>query len=511
MNLNKTGILFMTILLLMITLLPVVAGAESNTSNGTAEPVILNLTATPAVTDLVLSNETVNETEFSPTNNYTEDNATGINGTASGNVTDSVNLRQMANTVSEPMVYTTLSPGDAPPEAKNYDHYVSFHMRANSLAQNYAYDMISRGEPGDGTQWVYTIYLLGSTSDWGAGEVGVIGHCTVGSVGLNWVSPRSTVLSPGTDYYVVWRYNKEGGGELFINNISQGAAVAGDIDNNLSTAFHVGEDMYVGGGRQHSAFDGTIWDVYHYEKDLEPVVFTFSMSCIENYDYKGHLDGVFNECDNVALRLNETPGWKMTFYHKDAEVTPFDFGTSDNNHPSLVDSTFYYHSGHGVDLLHLQGSLGTIIMLKNYNEMLIPPFYQGGIVAQDVNQKWGGKNKWVMLQSCNILVDRRWDNALTTSHGILGYSTTTGENSELPNIFFDYAINKKEPVVLAYQYATQDVFNDPNIMGAVIVKTSDQFNNEQFPGIGYSAPDSDPSVKPIYWPWPCVKKEGTST
>ena len=249
-------------------------------------------------------------------------------------------------------------------------------------------------------------------------------------------------------------------------------------------------------------------DNFVFRTQAEPVqAYTYSLTCIENYDNKGRLGGVFDECNNVASRLNATPGWKMVFYHKDDEVTPFDFGTSDDHHPSLADSTFYYHSGHGVDPLHAQGNvIGTIIMLKNYNEILTPPFYQGGIVAQDVNQKWGGKNKWVMLQSCRILSDRKWDNALTTSHGILGYSTSTNENREFPNVFFNYAIDQQEPIVTAYKDATMEVFNDPTIHGAVVVKTIDQYTNEQLPGVGYTAPDGDPGIKPIYRDWPCVSE-----
>jgi hypothetical protein len=193
----------------------------------------------------------------------------------------------------------------------------------------------------------------------------------------------------------------------------------------------------------------------------------------------------------------------MNFYDKDAAVTLNDFGISSNYHPSLVDSTFHYHSGHGVDRGHLHGLLGTIIMLKNYNDVL-GALHQGGIFADDVTQKWGGNNKWVMLQSCNILADRGWDNALTTSHGILGYSSSIGENSNFPNVFFDYTINKQEPVVTAYRHATEDVFNNPDIRAAVIVKTIDQYNNEQFPGVGYTAPDGDIGSTPIYRDWPSI-------
>jgi hypothetical protein len=150
----------------------------------------------------------------------------------------------------------------------NSDNYVSFTLNTQSLPSGYAYDLISRGEPGDGTLWVYTIYMLGKTSEWTPGRIGVIGRCTVGTSQLDWISPMSAPLSPNTDYHVIWKYNRFTGGELFINNISQGQAVLGTVDDNLSSSFHSGEVMYIGTGRQHSVFKGTITDIYHFEKDL---------------------------------------------------------------------------------------------------------------------------------------------------------------------------------------------------------------------------------------------------
>jgi Translocon-associated protein beta (TRAPB) len=182
---------------------------------------------------------------------------------------------------SEPMVWTqtTSSMNDVwysapvvqeslPTDVGNSDNYVSFKINAQSLPSGYAYDLISRGEPGDGTQWVYTIYMLGKTSEWTPGRIGVIGRCTVGTSQLDWISPMSAPLSPDTDYRVIWKYNRITGGELFINNISQGQAVLGTVDDTLSSSFHSGEVMYTGNGRQHSEFEGTITDIYHFEKDL---------------------------------------------------------------------------------------------------------------------------------------------------------------------------------------------------------------------------------------------------
>jgi hypothetical protein len=244
------------------------------------------------------------------------------------------------------------------------------------------------------------------------------------------------------------------------------------------------------------------------ETTVEPEEYTYSLSCIEDYDNIGDIGGIITECNNVKTRLDATPGWSMKFYHKDSEVTPYDFGISNAYHPSLVDSTFHYYSGHGVDALDLNGFLFTVIAMKNFklNALNPPLFYDGGVNALDVRQKWGGKNKWIMLQSCKILSDRLWDDSLTTSHGILGYSSDVGEYPQLPNVFFNYAIDKKYPMISAYLEATRDVINDERRIASVIVKTEDQYNNEQFPGVGYRAPDGTANDDPIYWSWTCKRK-----
>jgi hypothetical protein len=146
---------------------------------------------------------------------------------------------------------------------EDYDHYVSFHMRANSLATTYAYDLITRGEPSDSSRWVYNIYMFGYDGDGQTGRIAVFGG------DRNLISPVSVPLSPGTDYYIVWQYSAVSGGELFVNDISQGPPVgSGSLPVSRSASFHVGEDMYTGDGRQHSPFNGAIWGFSHYEKDL---------------------------------------------------------------------------------------------------------------------------------------------------------------------------------------------------------------------------------------------------
>ncbi|MCK9631897.1 MAG: PKD domain-containing protein [Methanoregula sp.] len=188
---------------------------------------------------------------------------------ATGNATAATSLAALGS----PFIFNGkfASPPSGAKSAQDYDHYVSFTMRANSLAPNYAYDLVNRGDLSDGTHWVYNMYMFGTSSSGLNGRIQVLGY---NHVTHSWaeLSPLSSPLSPLTNYSIVWQYSNIAGGELFVNNVSQGPATGGGtLDTSLSSAFHVGENMYNGGGRQHSAFYGTISNVYHFERDLAPV------------------------------------------------------------------------------------------------------------------------------------------------------------------------------------------------------------------------------------------------
>ena len=241
---------------------------------------------------------------------------------------------------------------------------------------------------------------------------------------------------------------------------------------------------------------------------------SFSITCIENYDYICGNDGIcslsgsFDECDNTAKALIGA-GYTMNFYHKDGEVTEKDFATDPSYAgDNITESAFHYHTGHGTNPL----IVGTYLNLKDSNQYWLPgippiPVRTGGYVdAGMVAKKWGGKIKWIALQSCNILQDTNWHKTLTSAHGILGYSTSTGLNSDFPVVFFDYALNKKNPIASAYREATIDTYNDANITAVVITKTDDQYNYDHFPGVGYMANDSDQKNDSYQeHSWKCVR------
>jgi hypothetical protein len=240
---------------------------------------------------------------------------------------------------------------------------------------------------------------------------------------------------------------------------------------------------------------------------------SFSITCIENYDNicggPGHtncsINGSLQECNTFANELRKA-GYRSNFIDFDDSVTPNDFSIdpSYTGH-KLTDSAFHYHSGHGTDAFNLNSSLFsvTIINLKNFNYPTINPpfFYDGGINALDVRKKWGGENKWVLLDSCWILRDKLWGDALTTSHGILGYSGQSYVSSRFPDFFLDNAINQKMTMVDAFQNTTSMLFE--NTSAVAIVKSQEIYKKDQFPGVGYTAPDEDPNADPIYIEWPC--------
>jgi hypothetical protein len=231
----------------------------------------------------------------------------------------------------------------------------------------------------------------------------------------------------------------------------------------------------------------------------------YSITCIENYDHicdpngkNCNIPGSIQECDNFADNLRKA-GLAQNFYDKDGDVAAEDFGTDPTySGHTITESVFHYHSGHGTDPGHL-GVL-TYLNLKGYDP--VNPL-NGKVGADDVAGKWGGKLKWVMLDSCNLLKDKNWGKALTTSHGILGFSTDSGVNLTFPATFMKYALNKDFTIVGAYKQATIDIFHDDSIIATVITKTSDQYHLDHFPGTGPMAPDDDSSVNPFVRQWKC--------
>jgi hypothetical protein len=238
---------------------------------------------------------------------------------------------------------------------------------------------------------------------------------------------------------------------------------------------------------------------------------SFSITCIENYDHICGPDGIcslsgsFDECNNVASKMLSA-GYKMNFYHKDGDVTEKDFATDPSyTGDKLTESVFHYHSGHGSTIPDDEGEFTSLIQFKGFSnaDYLIG---NNQIRSYNVEKKWGGNTKWVAIQSCKILQDESWWKAISTSHGILGYSTSTGVNSSFSTAFLNYALdkNKKMTIVSAYKQATRDTWHDDIVTAAVITKTHDQYEKDQFPGVGTMAQDGIPDSDIYYIKhWTC--------
>ena len=124
-------------------------------------------------------------------------------------------------------------------------------------------------------------------------------------------------------------------------------------------------------------------------------------------------------------------------------------------------------------------------MLKGYSN---PSSVFDYFVAEDVFKKWGGKNKYVMIDSCYTLRDWMWGNALSTSHGILGWTSTSSVRTDFPDTFFGYAISQKMTIKNAYKLATLNIEKTDEMNASIITKTEDQFSHRSFSGTGNNGP-----------------------
>jgi PKD repeat protein len=459
------------------------------------------------------------------------------------------------------------------------DHYISFDMRANALAPNYAYDLVCRGELGDyNTPWVYNVYMFGQDSSGMNGKVAVYGTTTSGSKQL---SPASPALVPGQNYHIVWRYNENDGGELFINGVSQGAATGGGkLNTGLSSTFHIGENMLPNPpapARAHSAFNGVITNVEHWDRDLdgvtpikiqadfkaEPVsgpapltVHFTDMSTSANpitgwqWDFENHghhdsfeqnptytytVSGTYpvsltastaqehdeeiktqyitvtepasvpktigftfveknapghSSLDNLGKvilneRENNLKNWGVTTKY-DNEVTREDFGTNAPSTQGLLNSvTLHYHMGHG----NVEG--GPIPRLVLYNNQ---EFY---VYGNEVQGKWNSDNKWVIMDACLIMSTDDWSKAMTSTHGIMGYSTEVPADMVKTRTFAgEFFRNSNDLTVYqAFRKATKTAYKNDPVQARAIFRSQDQANNDFLPGVKTGV-SSD-----FVWPW----------
>jgi hypothetical protein len=233
---------------------------------------------------------------------------------------------------------------------------------------------------------------------------------------------------------------------------------------------------------------------------------TYSMTDVPDLMHLSEGESVTN---NVSYWLGQKAGWGLVFSHEEDNVTKADFGINEYGYRGLDSATFHWHIGHGGYNSSDPYGRDTGIVLQSDNNY--PPTWYT-LLPIEVQKKWGGDNKWIVLDSCFLLGDPRWGNALQTTHGIFGFTTETEADPSLASEFFSHAIDGRETLVNAYINATRHEFHDTpvcadppqcdkktNIIAAVRFTTEDQLLNDHLPGYGSVEPDEDPNNDTTYF------------
>lgn len=255
--------------------------------------------------------------------------------------------------------------------------------------------------------------------------------------------------------------------------------------------------------------------------------FSITNNWIDIENHQSKLDReVFS---NIKNGLN---GWILTEPGENGnglagpEVTRKFFGAG-SSRPShtINDATLHWHFGHGVVNL---SDLHTGLQLLRENSTVVNGNYDiESLYQSEIQNSWGGKNKWVVLQSCLVLSDPDWGETLGTTHGILGYFTTTyvGRHidEKVPQKFFIYSKNG-DSLYDSWRKVTVDIYKGVkggkvlkdadgkyqliysdkiNITAAVRFKNNMQRDNDHLPGYGSIEPDDLSSDKSFITTWDC--------
>jgi hypothetical protein len=222
-----------------------------------------------------------------------------------------------------------------------------------------------------------------------------------------------------------------------------------------------------------------------------------------------------NDADNLGVVLG--PEWTQEFNYIGSEATKAQFGVNPRSiDKTLNDATIHFHYGHGGEY---PNTTKTAIILNKKNSTTA--LLEGdNLWASEITTKWGGKNRWVVLQSCFILDDTDWGGVLGKTHGIFGYKTPT--NFDASEKFLQYAKSgntlstswmkatsdayNKKPIAINWTKDMSDNWvldekNKGNISATVIFRNLTQMDRDHLPGSGEIAPDfySDNNVKQRIW------------
>lgn len=270
-------------------------------------------------------------------------------------------------------------------------------------------------------------------------------------------------------------------------------------------------------------------DVWYGPKDVvptptptqEPVEHSFSITNALSSDIGGNA---------IRDELKDNQGWRKIFEKPNSELTKMQFGVSPGyQDDTLNDATLHWHSGHGGPKKYYDNQGQEIKDLGNDHTFLELPG-SVRVYPNDITEKWGGKNKWVILQSCYILSDLDWGNVLGTTHGIFGYASVTNmhaqETPELSVKFLKYA-ESGETLYDSWYRATKEVYHNQkvgttwvmnaqgyweldnyahqdNIIAATIFKDDIQRETDRLPGsIGYTIASDNSANTFVRDSWDC--------
>ena len=252
---------------------------------------------------------------------------------------------------------------------------------------------------------------------------------------------------------------------------------------------------------------------------VEPQVFTYSVTnnlgakCATTgkWTYDGNAErdiASMTEYFSEAKNWNNV-SWKLAFSNSGPDATKGNFGVNpkEGEH-TLNEATLHYHAGHGlVDFNDGVKSGGLVFIDTNYENLTTP------LTPTDVEGKWGGKNKWVFLQSCYPLRDKDWQNAFASSnstHGILGYKTESYAHKDFMRTFFMYA--KDYPVRDAFLHTVKFFERDTMIktpngnwehLTAAVVFSNQSLSEKDFlPGYKSGIQPDTEVLKPYWNQWP---------
>lgn len=164
------------------------------------------------------------------------------------------------------------------------------------------------------------------------------------------------------------------------------------------------------------------------------------------------------------------------------QVTKPDFGTTGGG---INNALLHYHWGHGEK--EWWGLGGSRIRLTD--DFIYP---------SEVSGRWNGKNKWVILDACEVLSDRSWGNSLGTSHGVMGFETEKPMDDQLTR-YFVQNLNSGKTVFESYFDATNDAYEKSegygDIRAIAIFKNPTQRDQDSLTNIAPDAPTDAPIVK----------------